>query len=58
MSKSKQAAVILTAMLALAVTVTACGRKGDPYLPKDQQNTYPDQYPKSTQPQGGVFSGS
>ena len=58
MKKSKQAAVIVTAMLALAVSVTACGRKGDPYLPKDQQNTFPDQYPKSTNPQGGVISGS
>jgi predicted small lipoprotein YifL len=58
MMKSMNTAVIVAAMLALAVSVTACGRKGDPYLQKDQQNTFPDQYPKSTNPQGGIISGS
>lgn len=58
MSRSPVSILLVAGVLALSLTVSACGRKGDPYLPKDQQNTYPDQYPKSTQPQGGVFSGS
>lgn len=58
MNRSPIAVLMIAAALALAMTVSACGRKGDPYLPKDQQNTFPDQYPKSTQPQGGVFSGT
>jgi predicted small lipoprotein YifL len=58
MSRSPISVLMIAGALALAMTVSACGRKGDPYLPKDQQNTFPDQYPKSTNPQGGVFSGS
>lgn len=48
---------LLAAALALAVAGSACGRKGDPVLPKDQSNTFPDQYPKTSKPQSGVFSG-
>lgn len=58
MGRSVTATITLALALSLALAVSACGRKGDPYLPKDQQNSFPDQYPKSTQPQGGVFSGS
>lgn len=58
MSRSPISVLLLVAALSLGLAVSACGRKGDPYLPKDQQNTYPDQYPKSTQPQGGIFTGS
>ncbi|TDQ83913.1 putative small lipoprotein YifL [Dongia mobilis] len=58
MRRSIAASILLAAAVSLALSVAACGRKGDPYLPKDQQNTFPDQYPKSTQPQGGIFSGS
>ncbi|WP_374366795.1 lipoprotein [Dongia sp.] len=58
MNRSPIAVLTIVAVLALALSVSACGRKGDPVLPKEQRNTFPDQYPKSTQPQGGVFSGT
>lgn len=58
MHRSIASSIMLAVAVSLALSVAACGRKGDPYLPKGQQNTYPDQYPKSTQPQSGVFSGS
>ena len=58
MKRSPLSVGLLAAALVLALGLSACGRKGDPYLPKDQQNTFPDQYPKSTNPQGGIISGS
>lgn len=58
MNRSPISILLVAAVLALGLSVSACGRKGDPYLPKDQQNSFPDQYPKSTNPQGGVISGS
>jgi predicted small lipoprotein YifL len=50
---------LLAAALALAVatTLVACGKKGDPTLPNGQKDNYPASYPQSTQPQTGVFSG-
>lgn len=47
----------LLAVLALAALVpAACGKKGDPVLPPPQTDTFPNQYPKSTDPQQGVFN--
>lgn len=50
--------LLLVAAIALTSGVSACGRKGDPIVPKEQhKDTFPDQYPRSTKPQSGVFSG-
>ncbi len=46
------AAVLVTAVVAVA----ACGKKGDPVLPDGQKDSFPHQYPQSTEPQTGVFS--
>jgi predicted small lipoprotein YifL len=43
-------------MLATAVAIAACGKKGDPTLPNGQQDNYPHDYPRSTDPQTGIFS--
>jgi predicted small lipoprotein YifL len=42
---------------AVATALVACGKKGDPTLPNGQKDSYPSTYPKSTEPQTGVFSG-
>lgn len=44
----------LIALLALAPA--ACGKKGSPKLPPGQTDTFPNQYPKSTDPQQGIFN--
>lgn len=47
----------LLALLALAALVpAACGRKGDPVLPPGQTDQFPERYPKSTDPQQGIFN--
>ena len=43
--------------LAVATSLVACGKKGDPTLPKGQKDDYPRSYPTNTDPQNGVFSG-
>ena len=43
--------------LAVATTLVACGKKGDPVLPDGKKDSYPHSYPQSTEPQTGVFSG-
>jgi predicted small lipoprotein YifL len=43
--------------LAVATTLVACGKKGDPTLPKGQKDDYPRSYPTNSDPQTGVFSG-
>jgi predicted small lipoprotein YifL len=49
--------VMLAALLgALALAPAACGRKGEPVLPPGQTDQFPSKYPKSTDPQTGVFS--
>jgi predicted small lipoprotein YifL len=50
---------ILSLLLALAVatSLVACGKKGDPTLPNGQKDSYPATYPQSSDPQTGVFSG-
>ena len=46
--------VLLLGTLALAPA--ACGRKGAPVLPPGETDQFPSKYPKSTDPQTGVFS--
>jgi predicted small lipoprotein YifL len=41
---------------AVALAPAACGRKGSPVLPEGQTDEFPSKYPKSTDPQTGVFS--
>jgi hypothetical protein len=49
--------VMLAALLgALALAPAACGRKGAPILPPPQTDEFPHKYPKSTDPQTGVFN--
>ena len=43
--------------LAVAATLVACGKKGDPVLPDGQKDKFPATYPQSSDPQTGVFSG-
>jgi predicted small lipoprotein YifL len=43
-------------MAAIALAPAACGRKGDPVLPPPQTDNFPHQYPKSTDPQEGIFN--
>ncbi|HWA49828.1 MAG TPA: hypothetical protein VG742_16265 [Dongiaceae bacterium] len=40
----------------LALAPAACGKKGSPQLPPPQTDTFPNQYPKSTDPQQGIFN--
>lgn len=47
----------LLALLALtALAPAACGKKGPPQLPPGQTDTFPNQYPRSTEPQQGIFN--
>jgi predicted small lipoprotein YifL len=49
--------LMLAALLGvLALVPAACGRKGAPVLPPPQTDEFPHQYPKSTDPQQGVFN--
>ena len=47
--------VLLLGTLALAPA--ACGRKGAPVLPPGETDQFQHKYPKSADPQTGVFSG-
>ena len=49
-------AVLLLLLATLALAPAACGRKGEPVLPPGQTDQFPSKYPKSTDPQTGVFS--
>ena len=49
--------VALVLALAVATSLVACGKKGDPTLPEGKKDDYPSTYPKSADPQTGVFSG-
>ena len=40
----------------LALAPAACGRKGAPVLPPGESDQFPSKYPKTTDPQTGVFS--
>ena len=56
----RQALIVRLMLAALLGTLTlapaACGRKGAPVLPPPQTDEFPHQYPKSTDPQTGVFN--
>ena len=54
---NRHALISLLLALAVATTLVACGKKGDPTLPKGQKDNYPASYPQSSDPQTGVFSG-
>ena len=55
--RSGWARVGLLGFLALlALAPAACGKKGPPQLPPPQTDTFPNQYPKSTDPQQGIFN--
>jgi predicted small lipoprotein YifL len=41
---------------AVALAPAACGRKGAPVLPPGKTDQFPSQYPKTTDPQTGVFN--
>jgi predicted small lipoprotein YifL len=49
-------AILLTLLAAIALAPAACGRKGEPVLPPGQTDQFPSKYPKSTDPQTGVFN--
>jgi predicted small lipoprotein YifL len=49
-------AALLALLALLALAPAACGKKGSPQLPPPQTDTFPNQYPKSTDPQTGVFN--
>jgi predicted small lipoprotein YifL len=49
--------VALLLALAVATSLVACGKKGDPTLPQGKKDDYPRTYPTSSDPQTGVFSG-
>jgi predicted small lipoprotein YifL len=51
------ALVALLFAFAVATALVACGKKGDPTLPKGQKDDYPRSYPTNSDPQTGVFSG-
>ena len=41
---------------ALALAPAACGRKGSPVLPQGQTDEFPQKYPRTADPQTGVFN--
>jgi predicted small lipoprotein YifL len=49
---------ILLPVLAViaAASLAGCGKNGEPVLPDKRQDGFPAQYPKSTEPQSGVFN--
>ena len=47
---------MIALIAALALAPAGCGRKGAPVLPPGQTDTFPNQYPKTTDPQTGVFN--
>ncbi len=47
---------MLLLMSLIALAPAACGRKGAPVLPPGKADEFPSQYPRSTDPQTGVFS--
>ena len=49
-------AILLLMFAMLALAPAACGRKGAPVLPPGKTDEFPSKYPKSTDPQTGVFS--
>jgi predicted small lipoprotein YifL len=57
MSKIVIRRVLLPMLAVIAVgSLAGCGRNGEPVLPDKKQDGFPAQYPKSTDPQSGVFN--
>jgi predicted small lipoprotein YifL len=54
---SRHAVFSLLLALAVATSLVACGKKGDPVLPDGEKDKFPATYPQSSAPQTGVFSG-
>jgi len=48
--------VALTLLALVALAPAGCGKKGPPQLPPGQTDQFPQQYPKSTDPQQGIFN--
>ena len=49
-------AILLILLGTVALAPAACGRKGAPVLAPGKTDEFPSQYPRSTDPQTGVFS--
>lgn len=49
-------ALLLLLLTSIALAPAACGRKGAPVLPPGKTDEFPSKYPKSTDPQTGVFN--
>jgi predicted small lipoprotein YifL len=49
-------ALLLLLLGTIALAPAACGRKGAPVLPPGQSDQFEHQYPRSTEPQQGVFN--
>jgi predicted small lipoprotein YifL len=49
-------AALLMLLAVAALAPAACGKKGSPKLPDGQTDNFPQQYPKSTEPQQGIFN--
>ena len=49
-------ALLLLLLATIALAPAACGRKGAPVLPPGKTDEFPSKYPKTTDPQTGVFS--
>ena len=48
--------LMLVLLLGVALAPAACGRKGAPVLPPGKTDQFPSEYPRTTDPQTGVFS--
>jgi predicted small lipoprotein YifL len=56
-SKTVIRRILLPMLAVIAVgSLAGCGRNGEPVLPDKKQDGFPAQYPKSTDPQSGVFN--
>jgi predicted small lipoprotein YifL len=49
-------AILLLLLATLALAPAACGKKNAPILPPGETDQFPSRYPRSTDPQTGVFS--
>jgi predicted small lipoprotein YifL len=48
--------VLVVLLGAVALAPSACGRKGAPVLPPGKTDQFPSDYPRTTDPQTGVFN--
>lgn len=56
MKRSLTRLMLVLLLGTIALAPAACGRKGTPVLPPGETDEFPSKYPKSTDPQTGVFS--